>query len=476
MLNNLAVVCLDLNQYPDATACFERLAELDPGDAAAHLRLANCQMEIGSFAGALASCDRALAIKPDFAEALLCRGAALLELGRPQEAMASFRSALETGPPATPGSARREIRAWRLSKVPVECFDLVSPAAAGHSGFALEPMTSNRPEGLSAAATNDRIPAQVAQIERGAVLGLSFVPATEDGRTCLDFFVFNPRKPDKVRGFEDARTMPVTGPRSLVTGFDGVDEYAQGVLIGNHSNFGHWVLNHLARLALVESTPGLEGVPLVVGENIGASQLECLELMGIEDSRLLRLRGGRLARFTRLWAPMMPFCAVGPAAFWVPGIIDFLRRRLGVPGHSAPGRPRRRLYLTRRAARWRRVLNESDLAALLARQGFEVIDPGTLTIRQQLALAADAEVIAGPFGAGMNLLLFAPADAHVIELKPLSGIPMDINPALARRIGQSYREVIGTPSIAAGVSPLDQDFTIPPPSLLDALRAAGLGR
>lgn len=441
VLINLAIACLDLGQYPDAAAC----------------------------------CDRMLAIKPDFAEALLCRGAALLELDRPQEAMASFRSALEIGPPAGPGPAQREIRVWRISKAPGDCFELVSPAAAGHSGFALEPVTSSRTDGLPAPAANDRFPAQVARLAHGAVLGQSFVPATEDGRTCLEFFVFNPRNPDKVRGFEDARTMPVTGPRSLVTGFDGVDKYAHGVLIGNHSNFGHWMLNHLARLALVESAPGLEAVPLVVGDNISANQLECLELMGIDNSRLLRMRGGRLAQFETLWVPMMPFCGVGPVAYWAPGIIDFLRRRLDVPRHPVPGRTRRRLYLTRRAARWRRVLNESDLAAPLARQGFEVIDPGTLTVRQQLALASDAEVIAGPFGAGMNLLLFAPADAVIIELKPVQGIPMDINPALSRRIGQTYREVIGTPSIAAGVSALDYDFTISPNSLLETLRAAGFG-
>jgi hypothetical protein len=474
VLNNLAGVCLDLDLYADATACLERLAELEPGDAAAHLRLANCRMEIGSFAAALASCDRALAIKPDLAEALLCRGSALLELGRPQEALASFRSALDIGLPSAPGWARKPIQVWRISNSPAECFDWVSPATEGDSALALEPVTL-RTERPAAGTAIARIPARVAKLVRGAVLGLSFVPATEDGRTCLDWFVFNPRKPDKVRGFEDARTMPVTGPRALVTGFDGVDEHAEGVLIGNHSNFGHWMLNHLARLALVESTPALEAVPLVVGENISASQLECLQLMGIDDSRMLRLRRGRLARFETLWAPMMPFCGVGPVAYWVPEIIDFLRQRLGVPLHPAVGRDRRRLYLTRRAARWRRVLNESELASLLARHGFEIVDPGMLTVRQQLALAADAEVIAGPFGAGMNLLLFAPADAHVIELKPLAGIPMDINPALARRIGQSYREVIGAPSIADSVSPLDYDFTVSPGSLEEAMRAAGIG-
>lgn len=121
------------------------------------------------------------------------------------------------------------------------------------------------------------------------------------------------------------------------------------------------------------------------------------------------------------------------------------------------------------------MLNEGAILAFLNHRGFELVDPGTLTIRQQLELAADAEVIVGAFGAGMNLLLFAPADAAIIELKPIPNIPMNINPALSRSIGQSYREVIGTPCVATGISALDYDFTVSPHSLVDALRAVGIG-
>jgi len=162
--------------------------------------------------------------------------------------------------------------------------------------------------------------------------------------------------------------------------------------------------------------------------------------------------------------------------YWVPGIVDFIRQRLGVSRRAASGKRRRRFYLTRRAARWRRVLNESALLDLLAQRDFEVIDPGTLTIRQQLELAADAEAIVGAFGAGMNFLLFAPAGTGVIDLKPIAKIDMDINPALARRAGQRYSEIIGTPLVAEGVSPINYDFTVRPDQLRDELDAAGVQR
>ncbi len=476
VMNNLAAVLVRLEKYAEAKYCCDRLVELNPGDESAHLNLGNCQIFLGSPAAAIASYERALAIKPGYAEALYSRGNALLDLNRPQEALASYESALGIKLSEPASSPPRQTAIWRVATHPLECFEAGPSAVVEEKKLFFEPILTNWSSDELAWAARNRIPPLVTKLEHGSVLGLSFLPVTADRKTCLNFFVFNTQNPDKVRGFENIETIPVTGPRYVLARAVGVDEYAEGVLIGNHWNFGHWMLNHLARLALVASVPGLEGIPLVVGENITANQLECLELMGFDESRLVRLRKGHLARFETLWAPMMPFCQVNELVYWVPGIIDFIRQRLGVPRHPASGRRRRRFYLTRQAARWRRVLNESALLDLLAQRGFEVIDPGTLTIRQQLELAADAEVILGPFGASMNFLLFAPDDASVIELKPIANIDMNINPALARRAGQRYSEIIGTPSAAEGVSPINYDFTVSPDRLRDELDAAGVPR
>jgi hypothetical protein len=318
----------------------------------------------------------------------------------------------------------------------------------------------------------------LARLERGKVLGQTFLPVAEDGSTALNAYVFNARNPAKVLGDESPGTLRILGPERLLASFEGVDDYAEGVLIGNNENFGHWLLNHLARLALVSTVPALATVPVVVGDNATERQLECLQLAGVDRARVIRLRRGRLAQFKVLWAPTMPFFTVNGLLFWSSAIVGFLRRRLGAGAHAAPsaGRRRRRLYLSRRNSRWRRLLNESAVLQAVAAWGFEVVDPGELTMAQQLALAADAEVVAGPFGAGMNLLLFAPENACIIELKPYAKLPMSINPALSGEIGQRYVEIVGTPSAVAGTPPLNQDFSVAPESVVQALEALGIPR
>ena len=106
------------------------------------------------------------------------------------------------------------------------------------------------------------------------------------------------------------------------------------------------------------------------------------------------------------------------------------------------------------------MLNEAAILERLAARGFEVVDPGAISISQQIELAASAEAVIGPFGAGMNMLLFAPPDAVVIELKYQTN-SMDINPWLSERIGQRYKAILGTPEIA-GDNRLNYDFVVEP--------------
>ena len=372
------------------------------------------------------------------------------------------------------GANPRLFETCRRLASPQECFQLEPLTEEGELQFHVEPMAPVWLPQARAFAAQRRIPPFVARLDGGRVFGLSFVPVTEEGKTCLNFVVHNPRNRRMYGFYEDAATFCVINSKVLMAAFEAADDFGDGLLVGNNHNIGHWLLNHLARLALLEMVPKLQGLPVVVGENVTAMHLDCLRLMGIEESRLIRLQGKRLARFRTLWVPMMLFCVVGGSAYWAPNLVEFLRRKLGV-GQVAATPRRRRLYLTRRNARWRRVLNESEILELLHPLGFEVVDPGTLSIPKQIEVGSETQIIIGPAGAGMNLLLFAPRDATIIELKHQTN-EMDINPMLTFQIGQRYIGVRGIPKATAGSKPLDYDFTVPLDRIQKALSLAGVQR
>jgi len=78
----------------------------------------------------------------------------------------------------------------------------------------------------------------------------------------------------------------------------------------------------------------------------------------------------------------------------------------------------RRIYVSRRQATHRRILNEAELIASLRALGFVVVALETLSLAEQYKLFATAEVVVAPHGAGLTNLIHAPAGCSLVELFP----------------------------------------------------------
>jgi capsular polysaccharide biosynthesis protein len=89
------------------------------------------------------------------------------------------------------------------------------------------------------------------------------------------------------------------------------------------------------------------------------------------------------------------------------------------------------------------VVNESELEPILARYGFEVVEAENLSLAEQIQLFSQAEAIAGPHGAGLTNIVFAPPGCKVFELFAETCVrPMYYQ--LADVVGQSYWYLVGT--------------------------------
>ena len=62
--------------------------------------------------------------------------------------------------------------------------------------------------------------------------------------------------------------------------------------------------------------------------------------------------------------------------------------------------------------------NEAEVAGVLDRVRFTAVDPGALSVREQINTFAQAELIVGAHGAGLTNLAFASPGARAIELFP----------------------------------------------------------
>jgi hypothetical protein len=181
-----------------------------------------------------------------------------------------------------------------------------------------------------------------------------------------------------------------------------------------YQNYYHALAQYLPRLALLLDTPEYARMKIAVSAAIRPWGLELLEAMGVGPDRVVLLRDRQTALLRDATVPV-----IRPAVSRDEMLS--LRRRLG-------GDPRKRgtrkIFLGRRAihAHGRLLINEAEIAAIAVAHGYEEIDPGGMSIRQQIELFGAAAAICGPGGGAFGNIVYAPRDAAVICLSPRESI------------------------------------------------------
>lgn len=202
-------------------------------------------------------------------------------------------------------------------------------------------------------------------------------------------------------------------------------------MIGSASaNYVHWLTETAPKLALIDEIENYADLPLVIDAELHPNILESLHCLNSRKRKLIPIKRGQICRIDKLVAvtpvAYVPFefrrgtkrdvPEIHPGlAMYVPKGLNLLRQKL--VSHFADEEAGRstRLYL-RRTAKSRQMSNAAEVEALLQEQGFQIVEPETLTFAEQVRLFSNAEVIVGQGGAAFGNIIFAPKECHVVIL------------------------------------------------------------
>lgn len=244
----------------------------------------------------------------------------------------------------------------------------------------------------------------VAELPGGRVLGPHRAVITGTGELVQDVsWYFGTRRPREHPLFLN----PFPGPPLELDGRVGV------LAARGDGNYYHFLMDVLTRLGVLEQAPDIAAPQRWYVPQRHRFQRELLDLFGIGAAQRIDADTHRHVRAETL-------VVAGPPAMVEknpPWAVQFLRSRL-IPA-AAPTGGARRLYVTRgSAANNRVVVNEPAVLALLRERGFERIDPGALSVREQVSAFSGAELVVSPHGAAMTNLVFLPSGAGIVELFP----------------------------------------------------------
>jgi len=148
----------------------------------------------------------------------------------------------------------------------------------------------------------------------------------------------------------------------------------------------------------------------------------------------------------------------GEFAFDEHGLRQVRRRLLQ---HFTVTPQRRKALFIRRVSHFRTLPNELAVLDLLAQRGFEPVEPGALSLAEQVRLFSSADVVVAQGGAALANIMFMPEGSTVICL-------MADSPWVSKDYFRRYAEVFGVNLIACmGALHLPDRYRNPVPATID---------
>lgn len=211
-------------------------------------------------------------------------------------------------------------------------------------------------------------------------------------------------------------------------------------------NYYHWMVDLLPRLLLIkEAAGGFDSFTRILINGARARyEDESLAALGVPNEKIAYVDARHRFQIESASIPSMDHSwpVVAP---WKMRALQGLRETLASDCRSYP----KRVYISRRQAAVRRILNEDRLRPLLKKAGFAVVELESLSWTEQVQMFSEAESILAPHGAALANIAFCKRDASVVEISTRAGYK-DFYRQLAASAALRYRVLEAAPLAANG--------------------------
>ncbi len=211
------------------------------------------------------------------------------------------------------------------------------------------------------------------------------------------------------------------------------------VLVTAGSNvYYHWLFDILPRIHLLKEVGVFEDIDFFILPPLSKPfQKESIKRAGISEDKILYCSQFHFhIEASQLFVPSLP-SVLGTVNKWS---CNYLRSIFSSNMQKDPNSPKK-IYISRKDAGIRRIVNEEKLLEELKRRGYEVITNSKLSLQEQVKLFYNATHVIGPHGGGLSNIVFCDKGAKIMDIfSPSFVIPCFW--ILSNQIGLKYHYYI----------------------------------
>ena len=201
--------------------------------------------------------------------------------------------------------------------------------------------------------------------------------------------------------------------------YDSKQHVDKAFLLGGDHVFGHMVSCFIMRTIYLKLFPHLDDLPVITMANMPQKYYELLHIFGCPRERLIMLSEADILSCDHLHVPTI---AGGVSPFegsWsVPGKLTRLYREtvLAAFGETSKAKPTRAAYILRGNAKTRRVLNDKEVIEFFTDRGYDILDPGAMSLVDQVRAAQATKYYVTPTGSQQHIADFAQPRSQLVML------------------------------------------------------------
>lgn len=176
-----------------------------------------------------------------------------------------------------------------------------------------------------------------------------------------------------------------------------------------HTWHSHFMIQCLPRVRIARDLG--EEITFLVPHDLRKKQLEMLNLLGVGEERIAFMRRNDFVQADRLYIPC-PWRLV--FTDYTASIYDDIAANVAYNGPPTP----KRILISRESRKsWRNMINYEPIRQMLTEEyGFEVVAPERMTLAEEVATYANADIVVGAEGAGMYGAVFSRRGAKYLTL------------------------------------------------------------
>ncbi len=185
--------------------------------------------------------------------------------------------------------------------------------------------------------------------------------------------------------------------------------------------YHHWLLEVLGKLALLEIM-GIEYDYLYVPQTKPYMK-ETLQLWGIPADKIITASEDYFIKASQLIVPSLVANAttngVPRLVHYIPNhILQYIRTKLlkAIDKLEVNHNFAKRVFVSRKDAPVRRIINEDEIFALFEKEGFVRYELSKMSLIDSIILFRDADYIAGAVGSNLSNIIFCNDNTYIIDI------------------------------------------------------------